>query len=181
MIDITRSTRFKVQISEIDFKAIINESLANLRNLDGAHKVSVKTTIESYLPFYSDSRQLMVIFNNLISNAIKYQHVHEMHPALNIHIEVGSETAVMTFRDNGIGISKENLSKVFDMFFRSPGVKSDGSGLGLYITKEIVRKLKGKIAVTSEANEGTRFTVELPNRIDPDLLRKLTRLIQNTK
>ncbi len=181
MIDITRSTRFKVRISEIDFKTIINESLANLRNLDGAHKMSVKTTIESFLPFYSDHRQLMVIFNNIISNAIKFQHVHEMHPVLNIHIEVGSEKAVMTFKDNGIGISKENLSKVFDMFFRSPGVKADGSGLGLYITKEIVRKLKGRILVASEASEGTSFMVEIPNKIDPDLLRKLTKLIQNTK
>lgn len=180
MLDITRSTRFKVQISEIDFKAIVNESLTNLRSMDGAHKVSVKTTIEGYLPFYSDHRQLLVIFNNLISNAIKYQHAHEMHPALDIHIEVDSENAKITFKDNGIGISKENLSKVFDMFFRSPGVKSDGSGLGLYITKEIVRKMKGRISLASTVNEGSSFMVEIPNKIDPDLLRKLTKLIQNT-
>lgn len=181
MIDITRSTRFKVQLSEIDFKAIINESLANLRNLDGSHKLAVKTTIESFLPFYSDYRQLLVIFNNIISNAIKFQHAHEMHPSLTIHIEVSSEKARMTFQDNGIGIQKENLSKVFDMFFRAPGVKPDGSGLGLYITKEIIRKLKGRMLVASEVNAGTVFTIELPNKIDPDLLRKLTKLIQNTK
>ncbi len=181
MIDITRSTRFKVQLSEIDFKTIINESLANLRNLEGAHKMAVKTTIENFLPFYSDQRQLLVIFNNIICNAIKFQHAHEMHPSLTIHIEVSSEKASMTFKDNGIGIHKENLSKVFDMFFRAPGVKPDGSGLGLYITKEIIRKLKGRLLVASEVNEGTVFTVELPNKIDPDLLRKLTRLIQNTK
>ncbi len=181
MIDITRSTRFKVQLSEIEFKSIINESLANLRNIDGAHKLSVKTTIESFLPYYSDQRQLLVIFNNLISNAIKYQHAHEMHPLLTIHIEVNSEQAIMTFTDNGIGISKENITKVFDMFFRSPGTKPDGSGLGLYIVKEIVRKLKGRIRVASEINKGSSFIVELPNKIDPDLLRKLTKLIQNTK
>ena len=180
MLDITRSTRFKVQISEIDFKAIVNESLTNLRHLDGAHKMLVKTTIEGYLPFYSDHRQLLVIFNNLISNAIKYQHAHEMHPTLDIHIEVDSDNAKITFKDNGIGISKENLSKVFDMFFRSPGVKPDGSGLGLYITKEIVRKMKGRISLASTVSEGSSFMVEVPNKIDPDLLRKLTKLIQNT-
>lgn len=181
MIDSTRSTRFKVQISEIDFKVLINESLVNLRNIDGAHKLLVKTTIESLLPFYSDQRQLLVIFNNLISNAIKYQHAHELHPVLNIHIEVSSEKVKITFKDNGIGISKENLSKVFDMFFRSPGTKPDGSGLGLYISKEIVRKLKGRIHVSSAVNEGTSFMLEIPNKIDPDLLRKLTKLIENTK
>jgi signal transduction histidine kinase len=181
MIDITRSTRFKVQISEIDFKSIINESVTNLRGLEGAHKLVVKTTIESYLPFYSDCRQLQVIFNNLISNAIKYQHAHEMHPELGIHIEVDSDKAVMTFKDNGVGISKENIGKVFDMFFRAPGIKADGSGLGLYIVKEIVRKLKGKILVASKENEGSGFQVELPNKIDPDLLRKVTKLVQNSK
>src|SRR5687768_4191331 len=118
MIDITRSTRFKVKISEIDFKSIISESQANMRGLDGAHRLAYKITIESYLPFYSDNHQLQVIFNNLISNAIKYQHTHELHPTLDIHIEVDSEKAIITFKDNGIGIGKENLNKVFDMFFR---------------------------------------------------------------
>ena len=61
MINITRSTRFKAQISEIDFKDIINESLSNLNKLDGAHKMEVKTVIESYLPFFSDKKQLLVI------------------------------------------------------------------------------------------------------------------------
>ena len=180
MIDITRSTRFKVKISEIDFKSIINESQQNLRGLDGAHRMTIKTTIESYLPFYSDSQQLQVIFNNIISNSIKYQHSHELHPALDIHIEVNSEKAVMTFKDNGIGISKEHLNKVFDMFFRSPGVKADGAGLGLYIVKEIVRKLKGRILVASKVNEGSSFQVELPNKIDPDLLRKVNKMVQNS-
>lgn len=181
MMEITRSPRFKIQLSEIDFKAIIKESFVNLKNVEGAHKLVVKTTIESYLPFYSDQRQLTLVFSNLISNSIKFQHPHERLPSLDIHIEVDSEKAVIIFRDNGIGIAKENLTKVFDMFFRSPGVKPDGSGLGLYITKETVRKLKGKISLKSEVNQGASFTMEIPNKIDPDLLRKLTKLIQNTK
>ena len=181
MLDIKRSSRFRLQISEIDFKTIINESLNNLRNTEGAHRLMVKTTIESYLPFFSDSTQLSVIFNNLISNAIKYQHAHELHPVLNIQIEVDSTKATIIFRDNGVGINKENLSKIFDMFFRSPGVKADGSGLGLYITREIIKKMKGKINVASEVNAGSTFQIEIPNKIDPDLLRKLTKIVQNNK
>ena len=181
MIDITRSTRFKVQISEIEFKSLISESLTQLRNLEGAHKLEVSTTIESYLPYYSDYKQLLVIFNNIISNAIKFQHAHELHPKLDLHIEVDQLKATMTFKDNGIGIAPENFGKIFDMFFRSPGTKADGAGLGLYIVKEIVRKLKGKILVSSKINEGSSFQVELPNKIDPDLLRKLTKMVQNSK
>ena len=181
MINITRSSRFKIILSEVDFKSVINESLSNLRNLDGSHKLKVNTTIEGFIPFFSDHKQLLVIFNNIISNAIKYQHSHEVNPQLAIAIEVDDKKATISFKDNGIGIEKENLNKVFDMFFRTIDYKADGSGLGLYIVKEIVKKLKGKIAVESKVNEGSRFVVELPNRIDPDLLRKLNRMVQNSK
>lgn len=181
MMNITRSGRLKVQISEIDFKAVINESLSVLRNSEGAHKLKVSTTIEGMLPFFSDHKQLLVIFNNIISNSIKYQHAHELNPQLEISIEVNDTNAFLSFKDNGIGIEKENLNKIFDMFFRSPGTKADGSGLGLYIVREIIKKMKGKISVESKVNEGTRFVIELPNRIDPDLLRKLNKLVQNSK
>jgi signal transduction histidine kinase len=181
MIDLTRSKRFKVQNSEIDFKALISESLNSLRNLDGAHRVEVKTRIEDFFPFYNDPSQLSIIFNNLISNAIKFQHAHEMHPYLEISILVDAQKATMQFRDNGVGIAKENLGKVFDMFYRTPGSKADGAGLGLYIVKEIVRKLKGKILVDSTVNEGSKFVIELPNKIHPDLLRKFNKIIQDNQ
>ncbi|HMT30880.1 MAG TPA: HAMP domain-containing sensor histidine kinase [Bacteroidia bacterium] len=144
MINITRSGRFKVQISEIDFKSLVNESLNSLRAVDGAHRLKVNTTVEGFLPFFSDQKQLLVIFNNIISNTIKFQHTHELNPQLEISIEVNDTSAMMSFKDNGIGIEKENLNKVFDMFFRSPGTKADGSGLGLYIVREIIKKLKEK-------------------------------------
>jgi signal transduction histidine kinase len=181
MLNVTKSKRLKLVNTEIDFKSVIAESIYNLRNLDRAHKVEVKTTIETYLPFYNDRRQLAIIFNNIISNAIKFQHPHELHPTLVINIEIDENKALIVFKDNGIGIQKENISKIFDMFFRSPGSKADGAGLGLYITRELIKKLKGKITASSENREGAQFTVELPNKIDPDLLRRLNRLVQNTK
>ncbi len=181
MINTTRSSRLKVKISEVDFKAIIAQAITNLRNLEGAHRIEIKTTIEGYIPFYSDADQLAVIFSNLISNSIKFQHVHEAHPRLEMHIEIDKNKGVFTFKDNGIGIPKENLTKVFDMFFRAPGNAADGSGLGLYIVKEIVRKMKGKIFADSVVSEGSKFVIELPNKIDPDLFRKLEQLMQNSK
>lgn len=181
MVNITRSGRLKVQISEIDFKSVLNEALHNLRNSEGAHKLKVNYTVEGIIPFYNDQKQLLVIYNNIISNAIKYQHTHELNPQLDISVEAEATRVVMKFKDNGVGIAKENLNKVFDMFFRSPGTKADGSGLGLFIVREIVKKLKGKVSVESNANEGTVFMIELPNKIDPDLLRKFSKLVQNSK
>lgn len=180
-MDITKSTRYKAVISEVNFKGIIKESLNSLRNLSNAHRLEVKTAIEGYLPFYGDKEQLQIVFNNIISNAIKFQHTHELNPCLEISIQVDGEHVQITFRDNGIGIPAESISKIFDMFYRIPGTKGDGAGLGLFMVKEIVKKLKGKIKVESVSGEGTRFNLEIPNRIDVDLLRKLNNLIQNSK
>ena len=168
MIDITRRRRLKIVNSEIDFKAVVSESVNNLRNLENAHKVEVEISVEEYFPFFSDLRQVSILFNNIISNAIKYQHIHEQSPKLNINIVVDATKVVIVFKDNGVGIVKEDLSKVFDMFYRSKGVKVEGSGLGLYIVKEIVKKLKGRIFVDSEIGAGSQFVIELPNKIDPD-------------
>lgn len=177
-MNVTKSTRYKAKISEINFKEIISDSVRNLQGIENAHKMHIDTTIEGYIPFYNDRQQLQIIFNNLISNAIKFQHAHEVNPNLNIHIESDGVRAIITFSDNGMGIPKASISKVFDMFYRSPGTNADGSGLGLFMVKEVTKKLKGKIKVVSVEHEGSTFTLELPNRIDPDLLRQLNKLIQ---
>lgn len=73
--------------------------------------------------------------------------------------ELGAEIQVT---DNGIGIDNIYLSRIFDMFFRA-SENSQGSGLGLYITKQVVNKLKGTITVTSELKKGTSFFIYLPH------------------
>ncbi|HEX5001230.1 MAG TPA: HAMP domain-containing sensor histidine kinase [Bacteroidia bacterium] len=180
MIDITRNRRFKLRNAEVDFKNLVNESVRQLSRLEGAHRLEVKTLIEGLIPFYNDPDQLQVIFNNLISNAIKFQHAHEVKPKLEIVISIDASKAIISFHDNGIGIAKDEMGKVFDMFYRAQGTKADGSGLGLYIVKELTRKLKGRIYVESLPGQGSKFVIELPNKIDPDVVRKLSKLIQNS-
>ena len=63
--------------------------------------------------------------------------------------------------DNGMGIAKDNLDKIFEMFFTG-NTENHGSGIGLYIVKESIEKLQGKIDVASELNKGTTFTIKLP-------------------
>jgi signal transduction histidine kinase len=65
-------------------------------------------------------------------------------------------------QDNGIGISKENLNRIFEMFYRATSL-STGSGLGLYIVKETTDKLGGKIEVNSSPGEGSTFNLFIPN------------------
>ena len=65
---------------------------------------------------------------------------------------------------DGIGIDDVSLAKIFEMFYRATE-QSDGSGIGLYIVKNAVDKLGGQITVSSHVNQGTRFSIILPNRI----------------
>jgi signal transduction histidine kinase len=81
---------------------------------------------------------------------------------MKINVTVDKEKAVINFEDNGIGIDQEYISRVFDMFFRAT-MQREGAGLGLYIVKETVDKLKGTIRIESEMGEGTRFFIEIPN------------------
>ncbi len=81
------------------------------------------------------------MISNLISNAIKYADLTKPEPCVAIKIDITQEEATIIIEDNGIGIEQEQLNKVFEIFFRG-SAHSHGSGLGLYIVKEIVDKFK---------------------------------------
>ena len=110
-----------------------------------------------------DKSALKIAFDNLIDNAIKYS-VDK--PNIVIALASTAKSVIITFSDNGIGISKLNQKKIFKKFFRiysadSPNVK--GTGLGLYWVKEIIKYYGGKIEVHSDIkNKGTKFVIELP-------------------
>lgn len=109
----------------------------------------------------SDKGMITTILQNLVENAIKYSKRNI--PAI-VDIRVESHHGkFLTVRveDNGIGIADDIQVKVFDMFFRGNEI-SRGSGLGLYILKNAVEKLKGKIILKSKENVGTTFIIELP-------------------
>ena len=72
--------------------------------------------------------------------------------------------ATITFEDNGIGIIEEFQESIFNMFFRATEL-SEGSGIGLYIVKQAIEKLGGKVHVKSTPDQGSIFTVKLPNLI----------------
>ena len=89
-----------------------------------------------------------------------------MEPFLRISIVVEQDQAHMEFEDNGIGIEKEYVSKVFDMFFRATH-HNDGAGLGLYIVQEAVEKLEGRVTIKSHIRKGTTFIIDIPNVQNP--------------
>ena len=104
--------------------------------------------------------------NNFLSNTIKYQDSSNKKKSfVNIQVLITKTHAVIAIQDNGVGIKKEYQPKIFNMFFRA-SENSFGSGLGLYIARQAVERLGGKIKVDSKLGLGTTFTITLPNLED---------------
>ncbi|HSZ72774.1 MAG TPA: HAMP domain-containing sensor histidine kinase, partial [Cytophagaceae bacterium] len=110
------------------------------------------------VPFYSDKKLMHSIIQNLIENPIKYLDTKKSINTLDIRISVTKKLTELIFTDNGLGISKEHQKHIFDMFFKAHE-NANGTGLGLYIVKTTVEKLKGVIQLDSEPGKGSTFIV----------------------
>ena len=116
------------------------------------------------LTLVGTEEELEAILNNLVSNAIKYT---PRGGSVSLGLLASEGQAVVRVRDTGIGISSEDLPKIFNEFFRSKDAKSvdpSGRGLGLSFVKKIVESLRGTIRVKSEKGKGTEFTLVFPKK-----------------
>ncbi|MDO4321145.1 MAG: ATP-binding protein [Lachnospiraceae bacterium] len=108
-----------------------------------------------------DQKRLHQVIYNLVSNAVKYS---TEGGSIQIHVCDGTETAVLTVEDHGIGIPKEELGLIFERFYRTDRSRSrrtGGAGIGLSIVRAIVQAHGGRITAESREGEGSRFTVTL--------------------
>jgi PAS domain S-box-containing protein len=162
IVDHSRNTRLDIESESVNFQAIIHSTFEQLHFMDHFNQVKKIVAVKQEKEFYSSPTRLNIIFNNLISNAIKYADIRKDDPYLKIDVEAADAQVTISISDNGEGIPAESVDKIFDMFFRASS-RGIGSGLGLYIVKEAIRKLGGTIEVHSEYGVGTEFTVILPN------------------
>jgi len=146
-------------LSEIDFKKLIDEIIDLYSYTDKDTKFNLN--ISQPVPFVGDSFRIEVILGNLVSNAIKYQKDSSHQKVVDINIEVTTYKVDISITDNGLGILNEHLEKIFTQFFKTKNNK--GSGLGLFIVKEALNKIDGKISVRSSLNQGTTFKITIPN------------------
>ncbi|SHG01161.1 hybrid sensor histidine kinase/response regulator [Pedobacter caeni] len=143
----------------VDFKRLVSDLIELYSYTDKDMHFNVNIIQDE--PFYGDAFRIEVILGNLISNAIKYQKETELNKNVNISIEVQPTQVNIAINDNGMGILNEHLEKIFLQFFKSK--INHGSGLGLFIVKEALNKINGKIAVSSNSVEGTTFKITIPN------------------
>ncbi|MDP2951085.1 MAG: HAMP domain-containing sensor histidine kinase [bacterium] len=110
-----------------------------------------------------DKEKIVLVLHNLVENSIKYSNQGEI--SIKIDFEKENNRLVVSVKDSGEGIPKEEQEKVFTRFFRASNaskIDTEGTGLGLYITKHIVQSHGGKIWFSSEEGKGTTFFFALP-------------------
>ncbi len=164
ILDYSRNARTVITPSLMPIRIVIQETMDSLQTMNGFNSLNIQINLHEAVPFYSDLVRFSIIISNLITNAIKFQDYNKERSYLQLDIEVTEQTLRLVASDNGIGIAPDHLHKVFEMFYRGTD-RASGSGIGLYLVKQTVEKMKGSITVTSELNNYTVFEIVLPNMV----------------
>lgn len=164
MNDFFRNDKTAVQREQIDIRSLIENELNNLKTLTDVNGIFIASEVHHDVEFYSDPVRVRTVISNILSNAVKYYDPQKNRPFVNISVTINEDICIIKMEDNGIGIEPKYQQKIFDLFFRATD-QSQGTGLGLFIVKDTVEKLKGNIEVKSELGRGTVFTISVPNQI----------------
>jgi len=162
IVQFSRNSHIRINLDELDVEKVVENSILKYKDFLWSEQVSKSVEIDADVPFSSDQLRLEIILDNLISNAIRYANLDQEDPQLKVTVKITLKEALVSVKDNGIGIVKEQMDKVFEMFYRATE-DNTGSGFGLYIMREAVNKLNGKIELESNQNIGSKFTVTIPN------------------
>ncbi len=166
LLDVTRleTEGFAFNFQNSDLLPLFTDAVKDL--FQAAEKNSVTVNIETPkepLPQLNmDTEKISLVVHNLIDNAIKYT---PKDGTVSVHFSHDADTVTMTVSDTGYGIPKEEQERIFSKFFRASNiqtVQADGSGLGLFMVSQIVKRHGGTIRFESEENKGTTFFVTLP-------------------
>ncbi len=166
LLDWTRlqTGRIKFEPQKIEAKILVEKSINTISGTAFQKGIKILSTVGDEYSVFVDKNLILQVFNNLISNAIKFT---DKGGLITISVKPSSSIRFIEFKvkDTGRGIKPENIDKLFniDSKFTSEGTAGErGSGLGLSLVKEIVEKHGGKITVESEYGKGSEFSFTLP-------------------
>jgi signal transduction histidine kinase len=157
LLDLSRIQAGKVEVtlSPLPAKTILDAAVA--QHEDGAGVAGVRLVEdlgEPVLPVLVDADRIGLVFDNLIGNAIRHSPRGGL---VEVRAQPDGEVVRFEVRDEGPGIPAEYQQRIFEKFFRVPGTKGEGVGLGLYISREIVLAHGGDMGVESVPDKGSRF------------------------
>ncbi len=167
LLDVSKIQAGKLELGKelFDFMALLTETVEMVQPLTTTHQVILNSEFEE-LPIYADRQRIEQVIINLLNNAIKYSPKADK---VEVNVSRSEDEVIVIIKDSGIGITAEQQQQIFSRFFRAEGLAPhmSGLGLGLYISKEIVDRHKGRIGVRSEPGKGSEFYFSIPfNQID---------------
>jgi len=153
----------QLHFQPVELKLFINEVMEGHQRRFAEKAIKVRLEVQDCPPLQLDKRAMKMVFNNLIGNALRYSSEGS---SIIVRVKENGKFCDIEIIDSGIGLSDKDCKKVFGKFYRVQNKETqniEGAGLGLYLTREIVKNHKGKIKATSEGRgKGTTFTVSLP-------------------
>jgi two-component system phosphate regulon sensor histidine kinase PhoR len=149
--------------TQVDLQLIVQRVCDNLQAVAQGHQVILDLDTKGQpIMLLGDENALSQMVTNLVDNAIKYTpamgHVH-------VVIKVDASTALLSIKDDGVGIDEANQERIFERFYRVDKARSQllgGTGLGLAIVKHIVQSHKGSLQLKSKLNQGSIFVIKIP-------------------
>jgi two-component system CheB/CheR fusion protein len=154
-----KNGKLDLHISTFDFNEMITSTIEGVQLISPQHKIML--TGEMNEPVTADRERLQQVFLNLLTNAVKYSPNTDK-----VFVNIANENSEIkvSVKDGGIGIRKENINKIFTMYYREEGraMHFQGMGIGLSISQEIIQRHKGRIWVESEADKGSTFSFTIP-------------------
>jgi PAS domain S-box-containing protein len=165
MLDVSRieEGRFGYSFAKENFLETLEEVLDNLKGQVKEREINLDVKTPKEVPLMTlDRSKITLVLQNLLENAVKYT---PNNGTVKVKVEVGKNNLKVTIKDNGVGIPEEAQKKIFSKFFRAQNVmrmQTEGSGLGLFIVKNIIQKHGGKISFNSTEGKGSEFVFQLP-------------------
>lgn len=162
LLQIARGEKSDVVLKKetIDLAKLVERVLTQSQPTASAAGVTVSQSVPDEMPHViGDTDALKEIFDNLVNNAIKY---NKKGGSVTVLYEAAGDFLKATVQDTGIGISSEDLKKLFTPYFRAEGSAVQGTGLGLYIVKNLAEKMGGTVHVHSVVGQGSQFMVTVP-------------------
>ncbi len=165
LLDISRieAGRMQLKTSELNLVPLIKRIIFSFKSFAEKKQISLNfISKKEDIILFVDEEKIDKILSNILSNALKFT---PNGGSVNVSVVLIPDAVKIAVADNGIGISKEHLSKIFDRFYQvdnSLSKEYEGTGIGLSLTKELVEIHKGRLMVESEENKGSTFTIFLP-------------------
>jgi PAS domain S-box-containing protein len=163
LLDVSRvlAGKMSLALEPVDFTALVRESMQSFEDIARQREMSLAVALpEEPLPMVADPVRMRQVIANLLSNAIKFSK-----PAgkIEVTLRADADCAILSVRDNGIGIAPEILDRIFEPFAQAALLPPHGLGLGLSVVKQVTELHGGKVTAASEGvGRGAEFTVRLP-------------------